>query len=136
MVTSADRRQAPPTLSHHEQEIQMRRDLDLAAAIGFALAIGAGTPVFAQSANPDIRQDQRDIRGDQRDIRQDEKTMKSQERDIRRDQQAERQDLREGNRAGAAAQQRDILEDQQKLNAERRDLQNDRSDVRRDRDID
>jgi hypothetical protein len=114
-------------------ENNMKRDPGLAVALGLVVAIGTGVPAFAESANSDIRQDQRDIRGDQKDIHKDQKTIKSQERDIRRDQQAERQDLREGDSAGAAAQQKDILQDQKTLNSERQDLQNDRGDVRQDR---
>jgi uncharacterized protein HemX len=121
----------PPTYS--DRRNNMKRDFGLAVALGLAMAIGAGVPAFAQGANSDIRQDQRDIRGDQKDIHQDQKTMNSQERDIHRDQQAERQDLREGDSAGAAAQQKDILQDQKTLNSEQKDLQNDRKDVQQDR---
>ena len=51
----------------------MKRDLQLAVALGFALALGASAPVFAQAPNADIRQDQRDIHQDQRDIHQDQR---------------------------------------------------------------
>ena len=84
----------------------MKRDLQLAVALGFAFALGAAAPAFAQAPNADIRQDQRDIQHD-------------------RNEQLE--DLEHGNIGAAVREQGEIQQRRANQDATREDLNNDMS---------
>jgi hypothetical protein len=123
---------AATTHHSHIEESEMRREFEIAAAIGFAFAVACGAPAFADSVNSDIRQDQNQMNMEKKDIHQDQKTIQNEKKDIRRDQQALRRDERDGDKSGAAAMQKDITQDKSTLKGEEKDVRQDRHELHND----